>query len=43
MWEKREEDDTYNMMDDKSIMEEYWQNNNIKYEIIELPEKELYL
>lgn len=43
MWEKRREDDTYDMVDDRSIMEEYWQNNNIKYEIIGLPEKELYL
>ena len=43
MWEKRREDDTYDMVDDRSIMEEYWQNNNIKYEIIDLPKKELYL
>ena len=43
MWEKRREDDTYDMVDDRSIMEEYWQNNNIKYEIIDLPNKELYL
>ena len=43
MWKKREEENTYNVIDDISIMEEYWQNNNIKYEIIKLPEKELYL
>lgn len=43
MWRKREGNDAYDMVDDRSIMEEYWQNNNIKYEIIDLPNKELYL
>ena len=43
MWKKREEDIRYDSMDDQSIMEEYWQKNNIRYEWLELPDEELYL
>ena len=43
MWKKREEDNAYNYMDDQSIMEEYWQNNNINYKIIDIPNNELFL
>ena len=43
MWEKRKEDDSYNYRDDRDIMEEYWQNNNINYNIVDLPNNELFL
>lgn len=37
------ENDEDNGLCDIEIMEEYWENNDIDYEIIELPDKELYL
>jgi hypothetical protein len=43
MWKKREEDNSYNYRDDRDIMEEYWQNNNINYNIVNLPNNELFL
>ena len=43
MWKKREENAKYDFMDDQSIMEEYWQNNNINYQIVALPNNELFL
>lgn len=43
MWKKRKEDDAYDYKSDQEIMEEYWQKNNIKYVIVELPDDELYL
>ncbi len=43
VWKKRSEDNTYNYRSDQEIMEEYWQNNNINYQIINLPNEELYL
>lgn len=32
-----------NCMADSEIMEEYWNNNNIKYQMLDLPEENLYL
>ena len=43
MWKKRSEDTTYDSMSDQEIMEEYWQNNNINYKIVNLPDNELFL
>ena len=43
MWKKRSEDATYDSMSDQEIMEEYWQNNNINYIIVDLPYDELFL
>lgn len=43
MWKKRSEDATYDSLSDQEIMEEYWQNNNINYIIVELPDDELFL
>lgn len=43
MWKKRSEDATYDSLADQEIMEEYWQNNNINYAIVDLPDDELFL
>ena len=43
MWKKRLEDASYDFREDFDIMEEYWQNNNIKYDVIDLPKEEVYL
>lgn len=43
MWKKRSEDASYDFREDFDIMEEYWQNNNIKYDVIVLPKEEVYL
>jgi hypothetical protein len=43
LWEKRQEDDVCDYKDDREIMEEYWQKNNINYVIVDLPKDELYL
>lgn len=43
MWKKRKEDKAYDFRDDVEIMEEFWNINNIKYKIVDVPNNELFL